>query len=301
MKLTLIFVSLFLTSFVSGQILNIPDANFKNALVNLPCVDIGNDYTLDVDADTNNDGEISLTEAQAVTSLQLMQQSIQSLEGIQYFTNLQILNIFQNDLAALDVSMLTQLQELECSMNQIAALNLGILPNLGVFNCQYNQLAALDFVGAPNVWFLSCDHNLLTAIDVSTLSHLRSFQCDNNLFTELDVSDHFELESLWCFDNQLQFVDVRNGQADNFVIFSLTGNPQLETFCIDSGDNFTMFYQGPVPSFCVLSTQEAANKTVGFYPNPAVDFLHFDQPIENLKIHDLQGRLVTKNTAITTL
>gem|GEM_PF-4679152 len=60
----------------------------------MPCVDIGNDYTLDVDADSDDAGEISLQEAQAVTSLQLMQQSIESLEGIQYFTNLQIPQCF---------------------------------------------------------------------------------------------------------------------------------------------------------------------------------------------------------------
>ena len=70
MKLALLFIFLLSHCFASGQILNIPDVHFKNALVNLPCVDIGNDYTLDVDADSNDDGEISLQEAQAVTSLQ---------------------------------------------------------------------------------------------------------------------------------------------------------------------------------------------------------------------------------------
>ena len=72
-KLT--YLILLLSAFAQAQVVTIPDANFKNALVNLPCADIGNDYTLDVDADSNDDGEISLQEAQAVTSLQLIKWS----------------------------------------------------------------------------------------------------------------------------------------------------------------------------------------------------------------------------------
>ena len=58
MKNLIIF--LFLTSAVicSAQIIDIPDANFKNALVNTKCVDLGEDGSGDIDADLNNDGEI---------------------------------------------------------------------------------------------------------------------------------------------------------------------------------------------------------------------------------------------------
>ncbi|MEY3242008.1 MAG: hypothetical protein RIR11_3447, partial [Bacteroidota bacterium] len=41
-----------------AQIVNIPDANFKNALVNTNCVDTDGDGFGDTDADINDDGEI---------------------------------------------------------------------------------------------------------------------------------------------------------------------------------------------------------------------------------------------------
>ena len=50
MKNTLLLLLLF-TGIVKGQIVNIPDANFKNVLVNTNCVDIDADFVGDVDAD----------------------------------------------------------------------------------------------------------------------------------------------------------------------------------------------------------------------------------------------------------
>ena len=54
----IILLALLSITFTQAQIVNIPDANFKNTLVNTPCVDTNNDDIADVDADTNDDGEI---------------------------------------------------------------------------------------------------------------------------------------------------------------------------------------------------------------------------------------------------
>ena len=87
--------------FASGQIVNIPDANFKNALLTTYCADFNNDGLPDGDADTNNDGEIQVSEAQAVYQLTLNYQGISSLEGIQSFSNLEWLSCNNNNLSTL--------------------------------------------------------------------------------------------------------------------------------------------------------------------------------------------------------
>ena len=90
MKKDYIFLSIFLTFFFSqAQIVNIPDANFKNTLVNTNCVDIDGNGSGDVDVDTNDDGEIQVSEALAVLNLHVESRSIGSLEGIQSFANLE--------------------------------------------------------------------------------------------------------------------------------------------------------------------------------------------------------------------
>ena len=77
---------------VNAQIVNIPDANFKNALVNTLCVDTDNNNVGDADVDTNNDGEIQVSEALAVIALDVFSNNISDLTGIESFANLQWLD-----------------------------------------------------------------------------------------------------------------------------------------------------------------------------------------------------------------
>jgi hypothetical protein len=71
MKNGLIFSFLAICFTGYDQIINFPDANFKNALVNTKCVDLDKDGEGDADADLNNDGEIDVSEALKVNSLRI--------------------------------------------------------------------------------------------------------------------------------------------------------------------------------------------------------------------------------------
>ena len=66
------------------------DVNFKNALV--------------ASYDTNYDGEIYLSEADAVTSINVAGKQISSLEGIEHFNNLEELDSSNNNIISLDLS-----------------------------------------------------------------------------------------------------------------------------------------------------------------------------------------------------
>ena len=74
---------------LNSQNLNIPDSNFKSALLQLMI-------------DTNGDGEIQQEEAAAVNQLDIRSKNINSLKGIQYFSNLQSLRASNNNIDSLD-------------------------------------------------------------------------------------------------------------------------------------------------------------------------------------------------------
>ena len=75
-NLYFIVLTLMTFCFSQAQIVNIPDANFKNTLVNSNCVDINGDGNGDIDADSNNDGEIQQAEAEAVIGLNVSYKAI---------------------------------------------------------------------------------------------------------------------------------------------------------------------------------------------------------------------------------
>ncbi len=101
MKNHYLFIALLFSSILSAQIVNIPDVNFKQALVGgysttaLPVYTIsatsGYNWAipnLDTPIDANFDGQIQVSEAQAITYLDVRNLNIASLTGIEAFTNL---------------------------------------------------------------------------------------------------------------------------------------------------------------------------------------------------------------------
>ncbi len=191
-----------------GQIINFPDANFKNALVNTMCVDTDGDSKGDADADLNNDGEVDVSEVSLIKHLYIDSNNIQSMAGIEYFKNLKSLFCRYNKLASLDLRSLKNLESLNCYGNNISSLYLFGLNNLTLLYCSYNQISNLDFTGLKNLKSVYCYYNQITSIDVSMLNKLEVLHCGGNLLTYLNVSNLSNLKNLACDFNKITSIDL---------------------------------------------------------------------------------------------
>ena len=204
----LTIILLLALQFTFAQIVNIPDANFKNALLTHNCADFDGDTFPDGDADTNNDGEIDVTEANAVLGLNLDSDFIDSLEGIASFTNIQFITCINNNLTQLDVSQNINLVNLQCNSNDIIELDLSTNINLTILNANFNELTTLTLGNNSNLDWVRCASNNLTTIDFSQLSNLRRLSIGYNQLTSIDVSNNLLLEELLTFNNQITFFDL---------------------------------------------------------------------------------------------
>ena len=110
MRKVSLIVLLFVTGFGYGQIVNIPDPVFKNALVNMPVVDTDGNGSGDSDADTNDDSEIQVIEAEAVIGLYVGINIINSLTGIEAFVNLEVFQCQGNLFTSLETSTMLNLR-----------------------------------------------------------------------------------------------------------------------------------------------------------------------------------------------
>ena len=118
-------IALFLISFsFYGQIVNIPDANFKQYLLTQITVDTDGNVFPDVIADSNGDGEIDLDEALQITYLFPADQNITTLSGIEYFTNLTFLSFNNNLVTPVDLHTLHNLRNIQCNNNLLTAIDL---------------------------------------------------------------------------------------------------------------------------------------------------------------------------------
>ncbi|WMW78255.1 leucine-rich repeat domain-containing protein [Flavobacterium sp. 20NA77.7] len=244
---------LFLVIVTQAQIVNIPDANFKAKLLQASSSNTiassqspvynATDGTLSVTSynniDANNDGEIQVTETQAIKWLNIENSSILNLTGLDAFINLQYLDCGFNHLTTLDVSGLTNLQQLYCSQNQLTSLNVSGLSNLQYLSCGNNQLTSLNVSGLSNLQDLNCDSNQLTTLNVSGLSNLRRLDCSTNQLTTLNVLGLSNLQSLGCSTNQLTSLNVSG--CTNLQYLDCSGD-QLITLNVSGCTNLIRLY-----------------------------------------------------------
>ncbi|MDP7531105.1 MAG: hypothetical protein QF816_05870, partial [Candidatus Scalindua sp.] len=95
---------------LNAQNTYVPDDKFEQALI-----DLGYDTTLDDYVLTAN--------ISGVTELDVSNKEISDLTGIEAFTALTVLKIYDNKLTSLDVSKNTALNELQCWKNQLTSLD----------------------------------------------------------------------------------------------------------------------------------------------------------------------------------
>lgn len=219
--------------------------------------------------DTDDDGEISLAEAQEVTSIDCHNLGITSLNGIKYFTNLTSLICSENEIESFDVSNNSLLTELDCSYNQLlsldvsnntslaqvwcernqlSALDVSILPSLTLLQIDYNQISSLDITNNTALTELHCAYNQLSSLDVSNNTSLTQLHCDVNRLATLDVTSNTLLEYFNCSYNRLTSINVTNNtllidfacSANQLTTIDISNNLQLEHYDCQSNQLTSM-------------------------------------------------------------
>ena len=195
--------------------------------------------------DKNGNGYFSDDEIELVRNIYCENENIDSVDGIEYFTDLQGLWCADNNISEWDLSSNTDLRGIWCSGNDFTSLDFSDNPELvwvycfdcnlteldvsenskmAYIECNTNPLPELDLTGCPELEHLMCGSCELTELNLSYCPNLQHLDCFRNHLTELDVSVCPDLKRLDCWDNEdLEYVDVSN-------------NPGLQTFnCANIG------------------------------------------------------------------
>ncbi len=115
---------------------------------------------------------------------------VESLSGIEHFTNLTFLNCSKNDLKTLALTEANaELRELYCYDCGLTSLDVSALGKLDTLCCYSNRLETLIVSHNPDLVWLDCGYNRLNAIDVSKNTDLEYLHCEHNRLTKLDVTN----------------------------------------------------------------------------------------------------------------
>lgn len=123
--------------------------------------------------DKNADGDVDAStvankeKIEDIVDLNLTAKGLASLEGIEYFTNLNILLCDQNALTTLDVTKNIKLTILDCSANKLTSLDVTNNVALKGLGCKNNRLTTLDVTKNTELIELYCNGNRLSTVDIS--------------------------------------------------------------------------------------------------------------------------------------
>lgn len=188
-----------LTFSLQAQEVIIPDARFKRALLE------------DHNIDTNNNGKIEVSEAQAYTQhISVSGGPISNLIGIDAFKNITGLSISKTSIREIDLSKNTKLRTLVFYKNyKVTDLDLSKNTKLTDINCSYNNLESLMILSSDLIT-LDCDYNKLSSLFLPNSRKLQRLYCNNNRITELNLSRQKALKYLLCGSNKLKQLDLSN-------------------------------------------------------------------------------------------
>lgn len=168
--------------------------------------------------DLDGDGKVSRAEALNLETLDITNKGITDLTGIEWFTNLRILNCSENSsLKTLDISSNTALEELNCRSCKITNLDISKNVALKILTCFRCNLKKLDVSNNPLLTSLKCDENPLTSLDLSHNSEIIELSCsgfanwketDTNRIRVLNLKGCTKLQKLICYNQLLASLNL---------------------------------------------------------------------------------------------
>ncbi|MFD2386439.1 leucine-rich repeat domain-containing protein [Enterococcus rivorum] len=183
-------------------------------------------------------GEVHAVLTQAMvnstTTLNLSSKNLQDLTGIELFTNLETLNVRNNQLTSLpeSISSLVGLQALYLDNNQLTNLpsTIGSLVNLEQLSVSSNQLTGLpdSFPNLISLNQLDLEYNQLTGLpeNIGQLTNLQYFYLFNNQISTLpnSIGGLVNLEEMDVSNNILTTLPENFSNLTQLVLLDLGNN-----------------------------------------------------------------------------
>ena len=211
---------------------NFPDENFR-------------DYVAE-EWDKNHDKYFSPSEIANAKWISCDNKEISNLKGIEFFTNIWLLECYYNNLTTIDLSHNKNLSYINCHHNQLNELDVSGLPLLETFYCGHNALPSIDVSKNEKLEDFDCQDNHLDTLDVSQNKELVKLSCGTNNLTELDVRENKKLKELSCSESKLSNLDLRNQTElevlkcwkNPLSVLDVSANTKLKTLFV-SNTNLT--------------------------------------------------------------
>lgn len=208
-----------------------------------------------------NDDKVTTANINTVSNLNISNQSISDLTGIQDFAALTELVANSNNLTSVDVSNNVLLENLFLNSNSLIAIS--VAKNLAL----------------KQLWVRE---NNLTDLDVSKNTALEWLVCSKNNIESLDLSLNVNASFLELHTNNLSVLNLKNIANTTISYFDAQLNPNLTCIQVDDAAYWTTNFSNQVGGSASFGTN-------CIYPTTSVPDIAFENYLET---HDRDGNVV---------
>ncbi|MBO4515663.1 MAG: hypothetical protein J5721_08335, partial [Lachnospiraceae bacterium] len=131
--------------------------------------------------DLDGNGTLDIEEIGLTLNIYCEGMHVKSLQGIEYFVDLQGLWCKDNEIETMDLSNLKDLRGVWCSGNKFTSLDFSENPELTWVYCYDCNLTSLNLANNPKMAYVECNTNPLPTLDVThnpELEHLTCGSCE---------------------------------------------------------------------------------------------------------------------------
>lgn len=166
--------------------------------------------------DTNSDGILSDSEIQSITDIRLRHgdyPSMTSVQGIEFFTNLQILRLYDYpEIDYIDLSVYPNLEEFRCDYCGFLTLDFSSNNSITTIYCQRcTEITSIVLGNKASLKTIKASYNrALNTIDVSGCVNLEVLELSYANLTSVNVSSCTNLYSLVLYHVNLSTLDITN-------------------------------------------------------------------------------------------
>lgn len=195
----------------------------------------------------SDDEAVLQKDMEVLTSIKLYGKGIQSLEGLQYATNLTYVSLFNNEVGDLSpLSALTKLRGLNLNANRITSIEaLASLTKLEELQLSGNQITSIDVVKRLPLlrYFEANDNEITDILALSTATQLEVLEVSNNRIAVVkSIVKLPNLVYLNVSNTQISDLSVLKPLSNNLRVLHISGNQTSDLRDLEGMTKLTALY-----------------------------------------------------------
>lgn len=152
--------------------------------------------------DTDGDGKVSMQEAKAVKEIDVMENGVRSLKGVEYFSELVFLDVTLCPIETIDLSKNSKIETLRCAGSKVSSLDLTKCPVIKYIYCDgIKNLRSLEVAGCRHLWYIHAYRTSISHLNLSGCSECCDIVVYDTGISNLDVSKCAPCVICWVPEN----------------------------------------------------------------------------------------------------